>query len=119
MNTNENIVVIMSSKLHNVVITPETLTIITTYTCNAACEECCFECNPSVKHRLSLEDMKNFINESKIRYPTLEIVVFSGGECFLLQNDLYEAIKYSTQLGLTTRCVTNGFWGRNKKNQMI
>ncbi|WCN14680.1 radical SAM protein [Marinomonas mediterranea] len=96
-------------------ITPKTLTIITTYTCNAACEECCFECSPKVKHRLSLAEIVNFIELSIQNYPSLEMVVFTGGECFLLKDDLFAAIKFCTSKGLSTRCVSNGYWGRHMK----
>jgi len=95
-------------------VNPLTLTIITTYTCNAACEECCFECTPTVKHRLSFDEIKGFIERSITTYPTLELVVFTGGECFLLKDDLYNAIGFCTSLGLATRCVSNGFWGKNR-----
>jgi hypothetical protein len=40
-------------------------------------------------------------------------VVFSGGECFLLGDDLNAAVEYATSLGLSTRCVTNGYWAKN------
>lgn len=91
---------------------PSTLTIITTYRCNAACKECCFESNPTVKGRLSLDEIKNYINQAFISYSNLELVVFTGGECFLLRDDLFSSIKFATNLGLKTRCVTNGFWGK-------
>ena len=43
------------------------------------------------------------------------MVVFTGGECFLLKDELYKAIAFANSLGLITRCVTNAFWGRTKK----
>lgn len=89
-----------------------TLTIITTYTCTAACKECCFGCSPSIQGRLTLEEIKSYIVEAKENFRGLEIVVFTGGECFLLKDDLYSAIAYCSELGLKTRCVTNAFWGR-------
>ena len=91
---------------------PDTLTILTTYRCNAACEQCCFESNPSIKGRLSLVTMKTRICDAKTSFTTLQLVVFSGGECFLLKHDLFAAISYASDLGLKTRCVTNGFWGK-------
>lgn len=35
-------------------IPPTTLTLITTYKCSAACNNCCFECNPDRKEKLPL-----------------------------------------------------------------
>lgn len=40
----------------------------------------------------------------------MRLVVFSGGECFLLGEDLDAAIGHAHRLGLATRCVTNGYW---------
>jgi len=94
---------------------PDTLTIITTYRCNAACTECCFECNPKVRGRLSLASMKQFIDQAVAEFPGLKLVAFSGGECFLLKQDLYAAIAHAHRRSLRTRCVTNGFWGKTQK----
>ncbi len=91
---------------------PDTLTLITTYTCNAACSECCFGCNPTIKGRLSLESMKSYITHARLGFPALRLVVFTGGECFLLRQDLFDAIAHAHHSGLMTRCVTNGFWGK-------
>src|SRR5689334_24955999 len=34
---------------------PESVTLLPTYRCNAACRECCFESHPGIKHRMSRE----------------------------------------------------------------
>ena len=89
-----------------------TLTVLVTYTCTAACKECCFGCTPKMGGRLSREQICSAIDEAKRDFPGLQLVVFSGGECFLLKEDLYEAIAFASNLGLKTRCVTNAFWGK-------
>ncbi|EOL50569.1 radical SAM protein [Enterococcus caccae] len=94
---------------------PEAITIMTTFKCTAACEECCYECNPSRKERLSDDDIISYIDESDKIFPNLKSVYFTGGECFLLGESLISAIQHATQLNLMTRCVTNGYWGRNLK----
>ncbi|QDY85534.1 radical SAM protein [Paenibacillus polymyxa] len=91
-------------------IAPNTLTVLGTYKCTAACKECCFECGPHLNQRVLLEDIIAFIKEGKETFETLRGVVFSGGECFLLGNDLVEAVKCASSLGLNTRCVSNGYW---------
>ncbi|HET7370556.1 MAG TPA: radical SAM protein, partial [Gammaproteobacteria bacterium] len=91
---------------------PDTLTILATYRCNAACEQCCFESNPKISGRLSLDTIKAHIDQAADAFPALQIVVFSGGECFLLKEDLYAAIRHATSKNLLTRCVTNAFWGK-------
>lgn len=96
------------------IITPSSITIMTTFKCTAACEECCYQCSPNSKVKLTLEEITSYIQESKDCFPKLASVYFTGGECFLLAEDLIDAIEFSTKLGLATRCVTNGFWGRKK-----
>ena len=91
---------------------PQSLTILPTYRCNAACKECCFESNPAIKQRLSLAQIKKSVTEAKDNFYGLQLIVFSGGEAFLLKEDLYEAIAHARSLGLRVRCVTNGFWGK-------
>ena len=40
-------------------------------------------------------------------------MVFSGGECFLLGDDLTSAVQKASDKGFIVRAVTNGFWARN------
>jgi len=94
---------------------PKTLTFITTYTCTAACAECCFECTPKLTGRLERQFILDRIDEAVTSFPSLEVVVFTGGECFLLGQDLFDAIAHCTAVGKLTRCVSNGYWGRSEK----
>jgi hypothetical protein len=91
---------------------PHTLTVLCTYQCTAACAQCCFESSPKVQGRLSLETILARITEAKESFSSLSLVVFSGGEAFLLKDDLYASIAHSTALGMMTRVVTNGSWGK-------
>jgi len=103
---------------------PDSVTILGTYKCTAACEHCCFDSNPFLTKRLLLADIIGFIDEAS-RLPSCKLVVFSGGECFLLRHDLVAAIRHATSLGLRTRCVTNGYWakrlahGRKRLNELV
>ncbi len=90
---------------------PGSLTILGTYKCSAACYNCCFGSNPSITQQLGLPEILSFISKGA-SYPTCKLVVFSGGECFLLREDLVCAVEYATNLGLSTRCVTNGYWAK-------
>lgn len=53
---------------------PHTLTLITTYRCNAACKECCFESNPSLTSRLSWEELEKGITEAYASFDNLKLV---------------------------------------------
>jgi hypothetical protein len=61
---------------------------------------------------LDLAEILSFIDEGA-RYAACKLVVFSGGECFLLGDDLVTAVGHATRLGLSTRCVTNGYWAKS------
>lgn len=91
---------------------PSTMTILASYRCTAACKHCCFDSNPSLTQRVDLHDIIDFINQG-MAYPELELVVFSGGECFLLGDDLVTAVRHCKERGLLTRCVTNGYWAKS------
>jgi hypothetical protein len=47
-------------------------------------------------------------------YPDIKLVVFTGGECFTLKEDLFKAIQYCSSRQLLTRCVTNGYWAKRQ-----
>lgn len=93
-------------------IEPKTLTVLCTYQCTAACKQCCFESSPSVRGRLSRQVILDRISEAKCEFPSLQLVVFSGGEATLIKDDLFEAIQHSGSLGMATRIVSNGSWGK-------
>lgn len=92
---------------------PKNLTILGTYKCTAECKECCFQSSPRLTQRLTIDQIKKSIVEAKSSFPSIEVVIFSGGEIFLLKEDLYQAIDFANKQGLSTRCVTNAFWGKS------
>lgn len=97
-------------------LSPSTLTILTTYRCTAACKQCCFESSPDVVGRLTLEQIIGRIDEARSAFKTLQLVVFSGGEATLLKSDLHRAIRHCTDLGLMSRVVSNGSWGKGERS---
>jgi hypothetical protein len=64
---------------------------------------------------LDLPELISFIREGA-RYPRCKLVGFSGGECFLLRDDLVRAVEFATSLGLISRCVTNGYWAKRMEH---
>jgi len=94
---------------------PTHLTILPTYRCTAACAQCCFESNPRVEGRIPIERLLDYIDQGARDFPTLRLVVFSGGECFLLRDDLDRAIARAASHGFLTRCVTNGYWATSRR----
>ena len=97
-------------------INPKIVTILTTYKCSAACKECCFQCTPKITVRLSYEEIESFILEAHSNFKdSLELCVFTGGECTLLGEDLFKAIELVKNLGMKSRIVTNASWAKTKK----
>lgn len=94
---------------------PRAITFLTTFRCTAACENCCFQCTPKIKKRMTLEEMKRYLDKCLEAYPSIKMLVFSGGECTLLKDDLTTMITYASSKGLHTRIVTNGWWAKSYK----
>jgi hypothetical protein len=59
---------------------------------------------------MSYEDIVKHIDEVTKTFPSVKVLVITGGECFLLGNDLDNIIAYSTKKGLSSRVVTNAYW---------
>jgi hypothetical protein len=96
---------------------PDTLTMIASYQCTAACEDCCFGSHPGIRQRLSLDRILHHIDQAAA-LGSVKLVVFTGGECFMLGDDLIAAVSHCTELGLLSRCVSNGYWATSEKRAM-
>jgi hypothetical protein len=56
--------------------------------------------------------MLKYVDESA-RIPSVQLLVLSGGEPFLLGNDLDVVVARAQMYGLRTRVVTNGYWAKS------
>jgi len=100
--------------LRNFVITrPSILTIAPTYKCTASCKECCFRCTPKVETILETEAILQYIKESAESFPSLKLLVLTGGECFVVSKDIPKMIICAKEHGMISRVVTNGFWAKS------
>lgn len=98
--------------------TPQLLTIIPSHKCTASCDQCCFGCTPNIQHRMSYETIVEYINQAIENFPTLKALVVSGGECFLLGNDLVKVVKYAASRNLFVRVVSNGYWANTYEDAL-
>jgi hypothetical protein len=89
---------------------PSCVTLLTTYQCPAACKECSFKSSPSRRGLLSEDSARRILADASRAFSTLRFVVFTGGECFLLGDQLDRLVAFATEQGLGSRCVTNGYW---------
>lgn len=92
---------------------PITISLITTFKCTASCVNCCFHCTPKALRMMSFSEICKYIDECLSVYSSIKVLVFTGGECTLLGDDLFKSIRYATNKGLLTRIVTNGWWAKN------
>lgn len=96
------------------IINPKVLSLVTTLKCTAACKSCCFSCNiQKDSDYMSFDDMVLIIDEVVSSYKTINLLVLTGGECFLLGNTLPTIIKYATNKNLNTRIVSNAYWAKS------
>jgi radical SAM protein with 4Fe4S-binding SPASM domain len=89
------------------------LGIITTYRCNAECRHCFFNAGPNREETITFELAKKGINESAGL--GAQWVSLTGGEPLLEPDLAADLLEYSSDLGLKTELVTNGFWGKTSE----
>lgn len=87
----------------------ESIAIIPSFRCNAACSYCCFQSSPNESYGMSLELIHKILEKSS-RILKPKVVVFTGGEPTLDLKRLEKSILSATALGLSTRIVTNAMW---------
>lgn len=85
------------------------LVLSVTWNCPIKCRYCGVHAGPHRRERMSLGFMTRIIDEAHA-LGVVKIVVFTGGEPFVLGEDLYSAVAYAAQKGLLTRIVTNAYW---------
>lgn len=95
----------------------DSLVFSTTYRCPIRCRFCGAEAGPEQTARLSLQDMTDIVDRV-YSFGKLELVVFTGGEPFLLGEDLLEAVEHCASKELATRIVTNAYWAKTPRQAL-
>ncbi len=90
------------------------LVLSVTYKCPIRCRCCGVNGGPHRKEMMSLPFMRRLIDEVHLMGLS-RLVVFTGGEPFLLGDDLYKAVAYASGLGFLTRIVTNAYWATSRE----
>lgn len=91
---------------------PQTLAVITTNRCNATCDHCISASSPERAETLTFAQIRKAVDEVNAINRLLN-VTFSGGEPTLLGDELLESIAYCSDMGISTRVVTNGKWAKS------
>jgi len=71
--------------------------------------------SPQRRGKVTIETIKNTIDQLRENDNSLKKVVFSGGEPTLLHSLLFDAITYCVKQGLNTRLETNAHWATTRK----
>lgn len=80
--------------------------------CTAHCKICCFGCSPNCMERLDLKRVREYIDmASTIDY--IKTIAFTGGEPFLLYEDLIDLIQLASSSGKRVTTITNGYWAND------
>jgi hypothetical protein len=93
---------------------PRVLGLIVTHQCTAACDHCCYACNPRVTERIPPKRLAELIDEAR-EIPSIGSIGFTGGEPFLLGQELDELIARARSHGFLATCNTNAYWAVNPK----
>jgi len=82
--------------------------------CTARCRDCpvVHEARPPLS--LSAEEMVQIMGDV-LQFGFLQLVVFTGGEPFLIGDDLKKAVEYAASNGVCTRIVTNAYWATTRE----
>lgn len=89
------------------------LSVMPTYKCTAACDNCGTQSNPGENTWLSFDKMIAAIDDAyNLGY---KVIVFTGGEATLAGPNLLKGIQRASSHGLTVRLVTNAHWAFNDK----
>lgn len=95
-------------------IKPSGITLLTTLRCTAACDNCCFGCNPKQGRTMTFEEMKVYVDKSLEAYPdSITSLDLTGGECMLLGKDVDRIFEYAKSKGLRCYMVSNAFWAKD------
>lgn len=92
-------------------IKPSSFAIHVTYTCPLTCASCCFSSGPKNKESLSVEIILDAIRV--LDTSTFKMIAFTGGEPFLLGNQLDLLVKEAHAKNVVTRIVTSAYWAKH------
>ena len=100
----------MTDRLPATLISPRAITVLGTYRCTAECEDCCFDSNPRIKHRLSLESIVTFLEQTTASFPQIDTVVFSGGGGSAERSGLWIALTRHSHSGTVVGPLVMLIW---------
>ena len=95
------------------------LGLVFTNRCTANCRHCSIRDGATIQTDMPIENAFRYVDDFAAYNNSTESLTlgFSGGEPFLRIEEMLEVAKYAKKRGYRKiSCVTNGYWGENKKN---
>lgn len=89
----------------------------TTNQCTARCRDCPVVSGKDAPARLKPEFMMRIVDEV-YGWGALRLVVFTGGESFLLGEGLGRTVAHVAEKGISTRIVTNAYWASSREKAL-
>lgn len=92
---------------------PFELGLMFTHRCPIECRHCGIESGPNNRTGMPVDLARRIIHEAAELTPRPSTMVFTGGEPMMYPAILEALLRECWSAGLSTRIVTNGFWGRD------
>jgi len=91
---------------------PHTISFLYSYKCNFKCAHCSVNGGPWHTHLLDINYITKAL-EDAYEIPSIQVIVFTGGEPTLHLEHLKNSLRCAHELGFTARIVTNAWWANN------
>ena len=85
---------------------------MTTRRCTAACDHCAVGAHPRAAGAIPVTRLHGLIDEA-VRVGTFGELTFTGGEPFLLKDDLVALVRRAHGYAFKTRIISNAYWAVN------
>ncbi|MFN0086866.1 MAG: radical SAM protein, partial [Blastocatellia bacterium] len=89
----------------------DSITLLTTYDCNAACDHCYYHSKPGKTGHMTPEEAESYFDAIINEWGKLASVKILGGEPFMYYKPLLEIIRMASRRGAQVVLLTNGVWG--------
>jgi len=91
------------------------ITLLTTYDCNAACEHCYYHSKPGKTGFMTAEQAGSYFDTIVSRWGRLNSVKILGGEPYIYYKPLLGIIRSAREHRAPVVLLTNGVWGSSEK----
>ncbi|TET90782.1 MAG: radical SAM protein [Methanomassiliicoccales archaeon] len=89
--------------------------LLLTYRCIEECDHCFVWSGPDSEGVMSLDQVKNILEQSK-EVKTVNMIYVEGGEPFLYYPVMIETLRMAREMGFDIGLVTNTYWATDKKD---